>query len=65
MASLKKIKLHIEYLGKVKLSEIAPYKTISCIKDIAKELFEDCPGIFFCTDIEEGLAFGTPLGEWP
>ena len=40
MASLKKIKLHIEYLGKVKLSEIAPYKTISCIKDIAKELFK-------------------------
>ena len=34
-------------------------------QDIAKEVFEDCPGIFFCTDIEEGLAFGTPLGEWP
>lgn len=34
-------------------------------QDIAKEVFEDYSGIFFCTDIEDSLSFGTPLGEWP
>ena len=40
MSSLKKVKVHIEYQGKVKITEIAPYKTIACIKDIAKDLFK-------------------------
>ena len=32
-------------------------------QDIAKDIFKDIPGIFFCTDTEEKV--GKPLGEWP
>lgn len=34
-------------------------------QDIAKEVFEDHAGIFFCTDIEDQKFLGKPLGEWP
>lgn len=32
-------------------------------QEIAKDVFEDVTGVFFCTDIVENL--GRPLGEWP
>ena len=57
MASIKKVKVHIEYQGKVKITEIAPYKTISIIKDVAKELFKpinsDIKLIYNYKDISE------------
>ena len=34
-------------------------------QDLAEEVFDEHDSIFFCTDIEDGLSFGTPLGEWP
>lgn len=34
-------------------------------QDIAKEVFEDHAGVFFCTDIEDQKFLGKPLGEWP
>ena len=37
--SLKNIKINIEYEGKIKSTEIPPYKPISYIKEIAMELF--------------------------
>ena len=57
MASIKKVKVFIEYQGKVKITEIAPYKTISIIKDVAKELFKpinsDIKLIYNYKDISE------------
>lgn len=32
-------------------------------QDLANEVFEDHPGVFFNTDIEESTSFGCPLGE--
>jgi len=37
--------------------------TSTLYQDIAAEVFEDQPGIFYCTDIEGKV--GKPLGEWP
>ena len=35
-------------------------------QDIAKEIFEEHPGIFFCTDVDKANVYlGKPLGEWP
>lgn len=34
-------------------------------QDIAKELFGDLDGIYFCTDVNEAGYLGIPLGEWP
>lgn len=34
-------------------------------QDIAKEVFKDMNGVFFCTDIEDQKFLGKPLGEWP
>jgi len=35
-------------------------------QDIAKEIFENRDGVFFCTDVpEEEKSVGAPLGEWP
>ncbi len=55
--SLKNIKINIEYEGKIKSTEIPPYKPISYIKEIAMELFNSIQSeikIFFCNqDISE------------
>ena len=32
-------------------------------QDIAKDIFGLVDGVFFCTDVEDGV--GKPLGEWP
>lgn len=32
-------------------------------QEIAKDIFENCEGIYFCTDTKEEI--GKPLGEWP
>lgn len=32
-------------------------------QDIAKDVFSDVKGVYFCTDLVENL--GQPLGEWP
>lgn len=36
-------------------------------QEIAKRLFGELPGIYFCTDErdDDEIAFGVPLGEWP
>lgn len=34
-------------------------------QDIANEVFDEHPGIFFCTDIDDQKFLGRPLGEWP
>ena len=35
-------------------------------QEIAKNLFGETEGVFFCTDVEEPVyALGKPLGEWP
>ena len=35
-------------------------------QEIAKNLFGETEGVFFCTDVEEPVrALGAPLGEWP
>ena len=39
MSILKKIKLNLEYEGRIITSEIPPYKSISYIKDLAKNIF--------------------------
>ena len=39
MSILKKIKLNLEYEGRIITSEIPPYKPISYIKDLAKNIF--------------------------
>ena len=42
-----------------------PHGNITTLcQDIAKEVFEDQPGVFFCTD-NNGENIGRPLGEWP
>lgn len=34
--------------------------------EIAKELFGELDGVYFCTDLAtDDVMFGTPLGEWP
>ena len=34
--------------------------------EIAKELFDELDGVYFCTDLAtNNLMFGMPLGEWP
>lgn len=32
-------------------------------QDIAKDVFDECEGVYFCTDTKKSL--GAPLGEWP
>lgn len=35
-------------------------------QEIAKNVFDEREGVFFCTDVEEPVrALGKPLGEWP
>ena len=34
-------------------------------QDIAKNVLLDDQGIYFCTDVVDGLRIGMPLGEWP
>lgn len=35
-------------------------------QEIAKDVFGETEGVFFCTDVEEPVyALGKPLGEWP
>lgn len=35
-------------------------------QEIARNIFGETEGVFFCTDVEEPVyALGTPLGEWP
>ena len=35
-------------------------------QDIAKNIFGETEGVFFCTDVEEPIKkLDTPLGEWP
>ncbi len=35
-------------------------------EQIARDVFEDCGGVFFCTDVTESMTFNdAPLGEWP
>ena len=35
-------------------------------QEIAKDIFEEQEGIFYCTDVKrDGLSLGRPLGEWP
>lgn len=38
-------------------------------QDIAKRIFKERDGVFFCTDVEKhsplGARVGAPLGEWP
>ena len=36
-------------------------------QDIAKRVFGETEGVFFCTDVpgNDGGSLGTPLGEWP
>lgn len=34
-------------------------------QEIAKDVFSDHAGVFFCTDIEDQKFLGKPLGEWP
>ncbi len=34
-------------------------------QDIARDLFGETEGVFFCTDVEEPVKLSKPLGEWP
>lgn len=34
-------------------------------QEIAKDVFGNQDGVFFCTDVPEGASAGVPLGEWP
>lgn len=35
-------------------------------QNIAKEIFKEYDGVFFCTDTyEDSIELGSPLGEWP
>lgn len=34
-------------------------------EDIAREVFENTEGVFFCTDTQNSVTFMSPLGEWP
>lgn len=36
-------------------------------QEIAKDIFVDCEGVFFCTDVpvKNCSSLGKPLGEWP
>lgn len=34
-------------------------------EDIAREVFEDTEGVFFCTDTANSVTLMSPLGEWP
>ena len=44
------------------LSDIHGNKS-TLYQEIAKDIFEDCDNIYFCTDTKEEI--GKPLGEWP
>ena len=39
--NLQKIKINIEYEGKIKSSEVPPYKPINFIKEVARDLFKN------------------------
>ena len=34
-------------------------------QNIAKDVFGETEGVFFCTDIEDPVMLSEPLGEWP
>ena len=34
-------------------------------QNLAEEVFEDHPGVCFCTDVDNNMSIGCPLGEWP
>jgi hypothetical protein len=34
-------------------------------QEIAKDIFGQKSGVFYCTDTEEPVTIATPLGEWP
>lgn len=34
-------------------------------QEIAKDLFGEMKGVYFCTDVEEPVKISMPLGEWP
>ena len=44
------------------LSDVNGYRS-TLYQEIAKDIFENKNGIYFCTDTERNL--GKPLGEWP
>lgn len=37
--------------------------TSTLYQDLAKAIFKDVPGVYYCTDVTNKL--GMPLGEWP
>ena len=46
------------------LSDIHGFRS-TLYQDIAKDIFGEISNVFFCTDIEEPVGLGKPLGEWP
>ena len=39
MATLKKIKVNLEYEGRIISSQVPPYKTLNYLKELAKNVF--------------------------
>jgi len=39
--------------------------TSTLAQDIAKEVFADMAGVYFCTNLPSGPSLGMPIGQWP